>query len=96
MFRYDRPVSQSSLISLRPAETGLSSDASLGKSVATRVRRLISLLSRSRPLLVRSLRRWPGGKPKTVMASGTLTSSQPGHGYDEASYREGTAGSQII
>jgi hypothetical protein len=35
VFRQDRAVSQSSLISLRTAETSLSREASLGKSVAT-------------------------------------------------------------
>lgn len=47
MFREERSASQSSLISLSAAETSRSNEASLGKSVATRVRRLISLLSRS-------------------------------------------------
>ena len=57
MFREDRSVSQASLISLRTAETSLSTAASFGNRVATRVRRLISLLSRSSPLLVGSLLR---------------------------------------
>ena len=51
MFRKDGSVSQSSLISLRTAETSLSSEALLGNSVATRVCRLISLLSRSSPFM---------------------------------------------
>jgi len=50
--------------------------ASFGKRVATRVRRLISRLSRSRPLVVRIRLRWASGKLKTVSASGTLASSQ--------------------
>ncbi len=49
---------------------------SLGNSVATRVRRLISLLMRSSILVVRSLRRWAAGRLRTVSASGTLASSQ--------------------
>jgi len=43
MLRYRRPVDHSSSISQRIALTSRSTDASFGKSVATRVRRLISL-----------------------------------------------------
>lgn len=59
-------VSQSSLISPRPAARSLNVEASLGSSVATQLRRLISLLSRVSLLLVRSLFRWAAGKAKTV------------------------------
>ena len=47
MFMEVLSVSHSSLISLRTVEASLRSDASLGNSVATRVRRFISLLMRS-------------------------------------------------
>ena len=59
-------VSQSSLISPRPAARILNVEASLGSSVATQVRRLISLLSRLSLLLVRSLFRRAVGKAKAV------------------------------
>ena len=69
MFMEALSVSHSSLISLRTAEASLRSDASLGNSVATRVRRFISLLMRSSPCVVRSLRRWSAGIRSTVRAS---------------------------
>src|SRR4029434_6118987 len=68
--------SQSSVISLRRAETRRSRDFSLGNKVATRVRRLISRLSLSRELVVRSFLRGVSGRLKTVRASGALASSQ--------------------
>ena len=55
-----------SLISLRTAEASLRSDDSLGNSAATRVRRFISLLMRSSPCVVRSLRRESAGIRSTV------------------------------
>lgn len=52
-----RPVIHSSDISMATAVTKCSQEAVLGNKVATRVRRLSSLLTRSRALLVRSRRR---------------------------------------
>jgi hypothetical protein len=69
-------MSQSSLISERTAEASRRSEASFGKSVATRVRRLMFLLSRSSPLVVRSRRRWAAWSRRTARASGTFSSSQ--------------------
>ena len=47
-------------------------EASLGKRPATRVRRLSSLLTRSRALVVRSRRWWAAGKAKTVKPCGQI------------------------
>ncbi len=47
---------------MRTAVTSRRALCSLGNSVATRVRRLISLLMRSSELVVRSLRRWAAGR----------------------------------
>ena len=66
MLRKELPDSHSSLTSERRAETRRSRDFSFGKRVATRVRRLISLLSLSRLLEVRSFLRWGSGRAKTV------------------------------
>ena len=51
-------------------------EVSLGKMLTTRVRRRISRLRRSKPLEVRSRRRWLSGKVKTVKPSGMAVSSQ--------------------
>ncbi len=76
MLRKELLDSHSSLTSERRAETRRSRDFSFGKRVATRVRRLIFLLSLSRLLEVRSFFRWGSGRAKTVRLSGTLASSQ--------------------
>lgn len=61
---------------MRTALTRRSKAASFGNSVATLVRRLISLLRRSSKFEVRILRRCAGGKTKTVSPSGTLAANQ--------------------
>lgn len=74
--RYLIPVSHSSLSSTRTAVTSLSSDASLGKSVATRVRRLSSLFCLSSMLVVRILFRYSAGSAKFARPSGMFASAQ--------------------
>jgi hypothetical protein len=69
-----RPVSHSSLISAALAETRRRREASFGNSVATRVRRCSSRLSRSSAFVVRKRRRCGSGNAKTARPSGTFAS----------------------
>jgi hypothetical protein len=71
MVKYFRPVSQSSESSVSTAVIRRSRDASLGNSVATCVRRFISLFRRSRRFLVRAM------VSRSMLRSTTLSSPTP-------------------
>lgn len=72
---YRRPDGVAVVPVERTADASLRSEASLGNNVAPRVRRLISLLSRSTLFVVLSRRRWALGIMSTVIASGAACSN---------------------
>jgi len=75
MFRYLRPVDQSSSFSISTAPINLTAESSFGNILITRSRLRISSLSLSAQLVVRSLLRRHSGRTITAIASSKPSSS---------------------
>ena len=74
--RYRRPTAHSSCCSARTAPTRQRTAGRLGKMPTTSVRRLISLLRRSRGLLDQIFFQWTAGKLEKARTSGPASSSR--------------------
>ena len=74
--RYRRPTAHSSCCSARTAPTRRRTAGRLGKMPTTSVRRLISLLRRSRGLLDQIFFQWATGKLEKARISGPASSSR--------------------